>query len=82
MKTTQRDYTKMTELCEKLGMSKYTNRMGNVVDGFYTLNGMEAPVDLTACAEDETSILKTALKQLSEQCDESYHQSIEKDLAD
>lgn len=82
MKKTFVDYSRMTELAKKLGMVPYTNRAGVVIDGCYTMKDLEAPVDLSASAEDELSILKNAIKQLSEKADEAYHQSIERDLND
>lgn len=80
MKDTPRDYTKLTAIAKHCGMVPYTNRAGQIVVGKYTLKGLEAPVDLSTCAEDEKSILRTAVRQLSEQVNESYHDAIEKDL--
>ncbi len=82
MKDTPRDYTKLTGIAKFCGMIPYTNRMGKIEDGKYTLEGFEAPIDLSACAEDEKSVLKTAVRQLSEEVNESYHNGIEKDLQD
>lgn len=82
MKKIKFDYTNMTKLAEKLGLVPYIGRGGRVEEGKYTLEGLNAPVDLSACAEDEISILKTALKQLSEESDNAYHMSIERGLAD
>lgn len=80
MKPTKRDYTRLTQIAKYCGLIPYTDSVGNVRKGFYTIEGLEAPVDLTACAEDEKSILKTALRQLSEQADESFHNRIEANL--
>jgi hypothetical protein len=82
MKTTNRNYLVLTHIAKRCGMIPYTDRMGKVKDGFYTLEGLDAPIDLTACAEDEQSILRTAVRQLSELADEAYHASIERDLQD
>ncbi len=82
MKDSPRDYTKLTAIAKFCGMIPYTDRMGKIVDGKYTLKGLEAPIDLSACAEDEKSILITALRQLSEQADEEYHRNIERDFQD
>jgi hypothetical protein len=81
MKSTgQRDYSILTRHAKNCGMVPYTNRFGKIEEGKYTLEGLNAPIDLSACAEDEKSILRTAVKQLSEQIDEAYHNSIEKSL--
>lgn len=80
MKDTPRDYTKLTEIAKLLGIIPYINRWGQIEAGKYTLEGYDAPIDLSACAEDEKSILKTALVQLSKQVDDSYHDAIERDL--
>ena len=77
-----RDYSRLTQFAANCGMVPWHDRMGNICPGFYTLEGKQAPVDLTACAEDEKSILKTALVQLSEEVTESWHNAIEKDLQD
>lgn len=82
MKDTPRDYALLTAHAKNCGMIPYTGRDGKEREGYYTLEGLTAPVDLSACAEDEKSILRTALKQLSEEADESFHQMIEKDLQD
>jgi len=82
MKPTKRDYTILTQIAKHCGMIPYTDRFGMIKEGLYSLEGFEAPIDLSACAEDEKSILKTAVKQLSEQADEAYHNAIEKYLAD
>lgn len=80
MKNTNRDYSVLTQIAKHCGMIPFVDRMGNVKLGFYTLEGFHAPIDLTACAEDEKSILRTALKQLSEQSDNAYHDAIERDF--
>jgi hypothetical protein len=80
MRSTKRDYTNMTKVAAELGLEPYSDRIGNVVRGFYTLEGLNAPIDLTASAENDVAILKNALRQLSEQVDESYHRMIEGDL--
>lgn len=69
MKPTKRNYTIMDELCSKLGLEPYNPYLGSP-KGFYSYKGFKAPVDLTACAEDEISILKTAVSQLSEKLDD------------
>ncbi len=76
------DYTALTQHAAHCGMVPATNRLGQVVDGFYTLKGYNAPVDLTASALDEKSIMRNALKQLSQSVDEAFHNSIESDLKD
>ena len=73
-----RDYTKMTQIAALCGMTPYLGRNGKVEEGRYALVGKQAPVDLSACAEDKESILKTALQQLSEQVDEAWHIAVEK----
>jgi len=82
MKYKPRDYTRLTETAKNCGMMPYKNKFGQTEKGIYTLIGLEAPVDLSACAEDEMSILRTAVKQLSEQADESYHYNIERNLSE
>ena len=82
MKDTPRDYTKLTEIAKSLGMMPHKNRWGMVEAGKYTLYNFHAPIDLSACAEDEKSILKTALRQLSERADNAYNDAIERDLAE
>ncbi len=56
--------------------------MGFIEDGIYTFGHFHAPVDLSNCPLDEKSILKSAVKQLSEQADESFHNAIERDFLD
>ncbi len=82
MKFRNKDYTRLTAMAKNCGMIPYMNRWGKIEEGKYTLEGLEAPIDLSACAEDEKSILRTAVRQLSEQVDESYHNAIERDLRD
>ena len=82
MKNTPRDYTILTLIAKACGMVPHKDRFGTTRDGVYTLEGLEAPVDLSACAEDEKSILKTALKQLSEEVDDAEHNAIERDFQD
>jgi hypothetical protein len=82
MKTKDLDYTELTLMAKSLGMVPHTNRMGQIVKGKYTLEGYEAPVDLSACAKDEKSILLTAIQQLSNSVNESYHNGIERDFID
>jgi hypothetical protein len=79
METQEMDYSRMTIIAGYCGLVPYTDRFGKVKEGVYTIEGLNAPVDLSACAEDEKSILKTALRQLSEIVDESYHMGIERD---
>ena len=80
MKDTPRDYTTLTIIAGHCGLIPYTDRYGKIVEGRYTLKGLNAPIDLSACAEDEKSILRTAVRQLSEQVDEAHHNAIERDL--
>ncbi len=80
MKPIKRDYQELTAHALNCGMEPFKNRNGNIEEGIYTLIGKNAPVDLSACAADEKSILRIALKQLSEQADELYHAGIENDL--
>ncbi len=79
MKPRYIDYTALTAAAAKLGFVPYTNRFGTAC-GLYTMQGLQAPVDLSASATDELSILRNAVKQLSEDADESYNAGIEKDL--
>lgn len=69
------DYTALTALCDKLGLVPYAN--GN--PAAFSILGHHAPVDLSACAVDEISILKTAVKQLSEKLDDAYCEAKERD---
>ncbi len=80
MKKIPTDYTAMTAHAKNCGLVPHLNRDGSVKEGFYTLEGKHAPIDLSACALDEKSILRTALQQLSEQADEQYHAGIEQNL--
>ncbi len=81
MKKTLADYARLTEIAAHCGLVPHKYSDGKIKEGFYTMEGLHAPVDLSACAEDEKSILKTALKQLSEMADDSYHAGIEHNLA-
>jgi hypothetical protein len=63
----------MTAIAGFCGLVPYVDRYGKLKEGVYTMEGLHTPVDLSACAEDEKSILKTALKQLSEQIEEYFH---------
>lgn len=71
------DYSMMTQIAGFCGMIPFTDRHGKVIEGQYTLKGFHAPVDLSACAEDEKSIFRTALQQLSEQADENQRNTSE-----
>ncbi len=71
-----KDYTTLTAIAAHCGMVPFKDRSGVIIPGLYTLEGFHAPVDLSACAEDEKSILKTALKQLSENADNHFHMAI------
>lgn len=82
MKKNGRNYDNLTEIAKKCNLVPHLDRIGHIVEGSYTLEGYEAPIDLSACAEDEVSILKTALEQLSKFIDDVYHMSIERDLLD
>ncbi len=81
MKETTRIYARLTATAKNCGMIPYKNRWGKIEDGIYTLEGFEAPVDLSACAEDEKSILRTAVRQLSEQAQASWDRMVERDLS-
>lgn len=81
MKYKNRDYSKLTAIAAHCGMIPFQDRFGKMAEGVYTLKGFHAPVDLSACAEDEKSILRTAVKQLAERADEAYNNAIEKDLS-
>ena len=72
----------MTIIAGYCGLVPYVDRWGKIKEGVYTIEGLHAPVDLSACAEDEKSILKTALRQLSEQAEESYQNAIERHFLD
>ena len=74
------DYTAITKTAKALGFTPYKNRWGKHLAGVFTLNGYHSPVDLSACANDELSILKTATLQLSKKVDEQYHLLIEQEL--
>ena len=74
-----RDYTILTQIAAHCGLVPYEGREGS---GKYSIEGLYAPVDLSACAEDEKSILKTTVKQLSEQVDEHFHSGLEKNFND
>lgn len=80
MENEDRDYAALTEIAKHCGMVPYKNRWGEIEKGTYTTEGFEAPVDLSACKEDEKSILKTAVKQLSERLNEAYHDSLREAL--
>lgn len=75
------DYSRLTAIAKHCGLVPYVEN-DKVIAGMYTLEGLNAPVDLSACAEDEKSILRTAVRQLSEQADDSYHRGIERDLSE
>ncbi len=77
MNKTVSDYTRLTDIAKSLGFVQHLELLLTPVPGFYTLNGFRAPVDLTACAEDEISIMKTAISQLSERVDADYWERIE-----
>ncbi len=81
MKKLITEYTALTTLAVKCGLIPYVE-FNAIKPGFYTLPNLEAPIDLTACALNEISIYKTALKQLSERADEAFHHSIERSLTD
>jgi hypothetical protein len=82
MKDTPRDYTTLTIMAKHCGLVPYKNRWGDIETGKYNLEGYPyASIDLSACVADEKSILRTAVKQLSEQVDEAYNNAIEDDLA-
>lgn len=74
MKPVKRSYEKLTALCQELGMEPYIPYVG--AEGLYTIKGLIAPVDLSACAETKEAILKTALRQLSEKVSEQYFSTI------
>jgi len=80
MKDTPRDYTRLTAIAKNCGFVPHTNIFGQIQPGLYTLEGLNAPIDLSACAEDVYSILRTAVRQLSELADENYHKGLENDL--
>ena len=61
MKDTPRDYTRLNELALSLGFRLTSN------EGKYIFKNTMSVVDLSACAENETAILKTAVEQFSEQ---------------
>ncbi len=76
------DFTQLTIVAGHIGMVPYKDRMGHIEPGIYTLEGYYAPVDLSECVLSEKEMLKEIVKQLSEDKDESFHQGIERDLAD
>lgn len=79
MKDTPRDYTNLTAIAEYCGMTPYKDRFGILQPGEYSFKGLRAPVDLSACAEDEKSILRTAVEQLSQQIEDAYYEACERD---
>ena len=78
MKKTPRDYRRLTAMARHCGMIPY-DRCDKIAEGTYTLKGFHVPIDLSTCAEDEKSILRTAVGQLSEQAEKSYHNTIVSD---
>lgn len=66
MKTGTRDYTNLNTVALKCGLLPYSVN-GDVIEGFYIRDGLKSPIDLTSCAEDEKSVLLTAVHQLTEQ---------------
>lgn len=53
------------------------DRFGNPRSGFYRYRDTYAEIDLTTCATDLKSIVKTAFDQFAEQIDNVYHCGIE-----
>ncbi len=80
MKTTPRNYEALTEAAAKLKMVPFVDSTGTVQPGIYCYNGLFAPVDLSASADDAISILCNALYQLSHLADVYHHQSDDEDL--
>jgi hypothetical protein len=62
-----RDYTKMTAIAVNIGFTPYFHPITGLMEGKYTYKGYKIPIDLSASAEDEKSILKNAVEQLCEQ---------------
>lgn len=74
MKPQKRNYTNLNELAIKLGFVP-TKR-----EGKYLVNGTSTvEVDLSACAENENAILRTAMIQLAEQVEDYYFQARERE---
>lgn len=82
MKTSKKDYTELTKIAKKLNMVPYIDRWGKTIKGQYTLDLHNAPIDLSACDNEEKSILLAALQQLSKDVDDSFHDSIERSFMD
>jgi hypothetical protein len=61
-----RSYENMTKLAGMCGMIPYIDARGNVLPGIYKIPGTEIQIDLTACAENVVSILKTACQQMAD----------------
>ncbi|MFA7307620.1 MAG: hypothetical protein WC026_13210 [Hyphomicrobium sp.] len=76
MKDSKRDYTKLTAIANTFDLTPYTQR-GQVQEGLYNYKGLRIPIDLSACAEDAISIIKTVLKQLGD-LEEKLTKEIEK----
>lgn len=73
MKPTNRDYTKMNEFMKSIGFQG--------IDGEYFIRGF-AYVDLTACTDDEHSIIRTILQQNMERSRGDGRVSLQRELKD
>lgn len=76
----ERDYKAIAAIVLELGFQQAMDRFGNPRIGFYRYRNTHAEIDLTACATDLKSIVKTAFDQFAEQIDNVYHCGIENDL--
>lgn len=76
-----KDYSVITEIAAKLGLVPYKN-FGKIQNGVFSYKDLHAPIDLTACANVEISILKTALQQLSIKLDDNYQDALERSERD
>jgi len=74
MKPSNRDYTNLNELAIKCGLVPTKTR------GKYLVNGtISVEVDLSACAENENAILRTAMIQLAQKLEDYFFERKEKE---
>ncbi len=73
-----RDYSRLTIIAGFCGL-----RPSEDSEGFYYFeNYPHVKIDLSACAEDEKSIMRTAINQMAERLDNIWHDGVERDLSD
>ncbi len=73
----KRDFTLLDICAGHCGLVPYYEYTGAKHRGLYSLPDKQAPIDLSECAEDEKSILKAALVQLSEKVNDDFWETIE-----